>query len=108
MMAGILAAQSPADLRAEGAALKAKGDATGALTVFERAAAFEPNAADLRDEIGFLLAVQGRQADALLYFEAAIRLNPRYAPAHYHLGVALWLRRDAERAIPAMREAARL
>src|SRR5258708_28104463 len=95
MAAGVLAAQSPADLRTQGAALKAKGDAVSALAAFERAATLEPNAADLRDEIGFLLAVQGRQAEALPNFEEAIRLNARYAPARYHLGVALWLRRAA-------------
>ena len=102
--AGLLAAQP----RVEGRALKAKGDAAGALAVLERAAVLEPNAADLRDEIGFLLAVQGRQSEAISHFEHAIRLNPRYAPAHYHLGVARWLLKDAGPAILAMREAAKI
>ena len=102
--ATMLAAQP----RVEGQALKANGDASGALAAFERAAVFEPNAADLRDEIGFLLAVQGRQTQAIPHFEHAIRLNPRYAPAHYHLGVARWLLKDADRAIRAMREAAKI
>jgi len=102
--ASILAAQP----RVEGRALKARGDAAGALAAFERAAVLEPNAADLRDEIGFLLAVQGRQSEGIPHFEHAIRLNARYAPAHYHLGVAKWLLKDAEGALLAMREAARI
>ena len=105
LSAGLMAQQP---WRAQGHALKAKGDATGALAAFEKAAEREPQAADLADEIGFLLAVQGRQDDAVRSFQKALTLNAAYAPAHFHLGVALWLKQDPSRAIPALREAVRL
>src|SRR4051794_5525238 len=85
-LAGLLPAfgQQP-DLRRQAQALKAKGDAAGALTMFERAAEAAPRDAGLRDEIGFLDAVLGRQSEAIESFRAAISLNAAYAPAHYHL-----------------------
>jgi tetratricopeptide (TPR) repeat protein len=101
-------AQPPTPWRAQAKALKAKGDAAGALATFEKAAQAEPGAADLRDEIGFLLAVQGRNGEAIARFREAIAIEARYPPAHYHLGVALWLKQDPDGAIPAMQEAAKL
>ena len=102
------ASQNPSAWRAEGKALKAKGDAAGALVAFEKAAADQPAAADLQDEIGFLLAVLGRNQDAMARFDRAIALDANYAPAHYHLAVAAWLRKDPNLAIPAAQTAVRL
>ncbi len=101
-------AQTSATLRLEASALKARGDAAGALAIYEHAAALEPRAADLRDEVGFLLAVLGKQREAIAAFEEAIRLDPEFAPARYHLGVALWLQRDPLGAIREMKQAVRL
>src|SRR5436189_6229076 len=98
-VSSLLAAQQPVDWRAQGKVLKLKGDASGALSAFQHAAESEPKAADIQDEIGFLLAVQGRQLEAVSRFESSIALNPSYAPAHYHLGVALWLLKDPGKAI---------
>ncbi|MCC6539422.1 MAG: tetratricopeptide repeat protein [Bryobacterales bacterium] len=94
-------------LRTQARARKASGDAAGALAAIEQAAAAEPTAADLQDEAGFLLAVLGRRDEAILRFRAALALNPRYAPAHYHLGVALWLKPDSAHAIRSLQEAVR-
>src|SRR5437763_9670800 len=75
--------------------LKARGDAAGALAAWEKAAEANPKSARIQDEIGFLLAVLNKPADAVRHFTRALELDVRYAPAHYHLGVAYWLRRDA-------------
>ena len=104
----VMSLAADSGLRAQAAALKARGDAAGALALFEQVAVAEPRAADVRDEAGFLLVVLGRQAEGIARFEEAIRLQPGYAPAQYHLGVALWLRGERERAIAALREAVRL
>lgn len=101
-------AQNPATWRSEASALKSKGDVAGALAAFEKAANAEPFAADLQDEIGFLLAAQARHPDALARFEKAIALDAKYAPARYHLAIAAWLLHDPSRAIPAAQEAVRL
>src|SRR5947209_2766844 len=52
--------QNAGGLRQQAEALKAKGDAAGALAVFEKAAAADPKSADIEDQIGFLLAVLKR------------------------------------------------
>jgi eukaryotic-like serine/threonine-protein kinase len=106
LMASALLAQPSA--RQQGQALKAKGDAAAALAAFEKAIEAEPRAADLLDEAGFLLAVLGRHDEAIPRFRAALALDARYAPAHFHLGVALWLKRDPDGAIPALQQAVRL
>ncbi|HEY2016967.1 MAG TPA: hypothetical protein VGH38_25860, partial [Bryobacteraceae bacterium] len=44
-------------LESRAAALKARGDGAGALALWEKAAALDPQSARIQDEIGFLLAV---------------------------------------------------
>ena len=44
--------------------------------------------AETHSALGSELADQGKLDDAVLEFEA-IRVNPRYAQAHYNLGAAL-------------------
>src|SRR5207247_991304 len=75
--------------------LKSKGDAAAALALLETV----PSSAEAEDEIGFLLAVLGRRDDAIPHFEKALSLKSNYAPALYHLGVALWLRSPDDRAL---------
>src|SRR5689334_17399320 len=88
--------------RKEGAALKVKGDAAGALAAYERAARLNPKSAETEDEIGFLYAVMKRTAEAKAHLERAVNLDPKLAPAHYHLGVLYWLEQDPNRAIPEL------
>src|SRR4051794_26425114 len=106
----LLAAANPRidGIRSQAAALKAKGDAAGALELYRKAAAAESNSAELYDEIGFLEAVLHRPADAKQAFHQAIQLDPRFAPAHYHLGVALWLEQQYTDGLAALQAAARL
>src|SRR3954469_18322363 len=87
-------AQTSAQWTAQGKTLKASGDAAGALQAFQKAAELNPKSALLQDEIGFLLAVLGRHDEALPHFQNAIAVERAYAPAHYHLGVAQWLKQD--------------
>ena len=87
-------AQQPA-WRAQVEALKAKGDASGALAILERAT----STAEAEDEKGFLLAVLGKRDEAIPHFEKALALNAKYSPAAFHLGVALWLKEPGERAL---------
>src|SRR4030095_8905533 len=75
--------------------LKARGDAAGALAAWDKAAALDPKSARIQDEIGFLLVVLNRRDDAKDRFGRAITLDPRFAPAHYHLAVVYWLERRA-------------
>ena len=58
------AQDTAADWEMRGAALKAQGDATGALDAYQRAAALDPDSAPIQDEVGFLLAVLNRRQEA--------------------------------------------
>lgn len=60
-------------------------DVIGCETLLER----QPDHAALRNDAASLYLELGRPADALRHFEAVVRLQPRSAPAHYNVGVAL-------------------
>ena len=96
------------DLEDRGRALKAKGDAAGALEVYEQAAHLDPKSAALQDEVGFLLAVLNRRAEAIESFQRALDLDPKFAPAQYHLGAAYWLEQNPALGIPHLQSAAAL
>ena len=80
------AADTVRDLEDRGRALKAKGDAAGALEVYRQAAQLDPKSPQLQDELGFLLAVLNRRTEAIESFQHALDLDPKFAPAQYHLG----------------------
>ena len=95
-----------AELEQKAAAAKARGDAAAALHFWEQAETIEPRSARVQDEIGFLLAVMNRRPEALQRFSRALEFDPKFAPAHYHLGVAYWLANDPAEAIPHLQSAA--
>src|SRR5712664_1464368 len=106
LFSGLLAAEeTPAQWIEKANALKAAGDAAGAVQALERAIALGSKAAEVEDELGFLLAATGQNANAVPHFERAIQLNQRYASAHFHLGVAYWLSGDPGRSIPELETA---
>ena len=94
--------------RAEVDALKAKGDAAGALARLEQVEQDSKPSAAIEDEMGFLLAVLNQRAGAMDRFRKALAIDPKFAAAHYHLGVALWLDGNREEALRALEQAARL
>lgn len=49
----------------------------------------EPDRAQLRDDIAVLFMELNRPAEAVPHFEAALRLKPESAPAHFNYGTAL-------------------
>jgi Flp pilus assembly protein TadD len=60
------------------------------------------------NNLGNLAGARGDAEAAISYFREAIRLDPRNALSHNHLGVALQNRGDSEGAIRCYREAIRL
>src|SRR5437879_4242183 len=100
--------ETAADYVKQGQAFKAKGDAAAALRAFERALSLDPKSAQIEDEIGFVLAAVNRREEAIAHFEKAIALEPSFAPAHYHLGVAYWLGQDPNHSIPELETAVKL
>src|SRR5438093_314355 len=101
-------AETAEDLARQGREFKAKGDAASALRAFERAASRDPNSAAIQDEIGFLLAALNRRTEAIPHLEKAVALDAKFAPAHYHLGVAYWLEGNPDRSVAELLAATRL
>ena len=60
-----------------------------AVTRMKEAIASDPQNAELHDELGSLYAQHQDWPDAAQAFRAAIQLNPDFAIAHLHLGIAL-------------------
>src|SRR5260370_8583308 len=54
-----------------------------------------PQSAELGDALGSLYAQQRSWPSAVSEFQEALRLNPRFAAAHLHLGVALLMQQEA-------------
>ena len=109
LLSGILSGQETlSQLEARAAALKARGDAAGALAAWEKAAEIAPRSARVQDEIGFLLAVLNRRQEAVSHFEHALKFDPRFASAHYHLGDAYNSVDDLPAALSAYETAAQL
>ncbi|HUP38855.1 MAG TPA: tetratricopeptide repeat protein [Vicinamibacterales bacterium] len=60
-------------------------DAIGLESLIRR----DPNRAALRDDVAVLYMELNRPSDAVPHFEAALRLKPGSAPAHFNYGTAL-------------------
>ncbi len=99
---------APPNLIARAEALARSGDKQGALEQLGKAAEAKPQSADSEDKIGFLYAVLGQSAEAAQHFQNAISLNAKYAPAHFHLGVAEWLANNRQNGLAELKKAAEL
>ncbi|HXP93648.1 MAG TPA: tetratricopeptide repeat protein [Candidatus Binatia bacterium] len=58
--------------------------------------------------VGNMLLEDGAVDEAIVHYEAALRLDDRYAPAHHNLGVALRRRGDRAASVRHLRRATRL
>jgi len=65
-----------------GQALDLRGDPTGALSAYRRAAEFDPTNAIVLVEVGRLLGGQGRFADALPWLTRAVKADPAMPEPH--------------------------
>ena len=88
-----------------GGALRQKGDIEAARIEFKEAARLNKKASDMQAAMfaintGLARLKEGNIDAAIERFEAAIKLNPEDAQAHYNLAKALWLkgRHDAAQA----------
>jgi protein O-GlcNAc transferase len=108
LAAGLAFGEDPAALADRAEQLARSGDSQGALSALDEASQSSITAPELADRIGFLYAVLGQRPQALQYFEKAISINPNFAGAHFHLGVALWQSNDREHGLPELQAAARL
>ncbi len=75
--------------------LRRIGENTKALVAFLRANRLDPNLGVVKQQIGTLLAEEGRYQLALPYFLAAIRLAPEVAVYQYQLGELIAFYRDS-------------
>ena len=82
--------ETPAEWADRAEQLIRQNNQQAALDALAKAAKAIPATAASEDRIGFLLAVLKQQTDAITHFHKAISLDPDYAPAHFHLGVAMW------------------
>src|SRR5512138_761033 len=78
----------PAALNNAGALALQAGHVKVALKRFEQLAAVLPGDAPSRSNLGFALLVAGRPLDALFHLERAVQLDPDFAQAYNHLGIA--------------------
>ena len=68
-----------------------EGDYAGATPYFERALVFDPTAAFTRYLLAECYHEEGREEDARLQLEAALRYRPDYAPAKYTIENGVYL-----------------
>jgi predicted Zn-dependent protease len=78
-----------------------------ALLVLARAESLEPNDPRVPFQIGELLALQGRYADAALAYRRAVRLDPTRALVFYRMGLVYKADGDRHNAVYAFEQASR-
>ena len=60
------------------------------------------------DELGFKLAAEGKQQEAIAVFREVVQIRPDYGIGHYKLGLALWEAGQTRAAVEPLRRAAEL
>ncbi len=71
------------------AALNSKGRTTEALAYLQRALSFNPNHAEMQNNLGIIFGQQGKLDQAKTCFENAIAGKKDFAQAYYNLGIIL-------------------
>jgi protein O-GlcNAc transferase len=82
-----------------------RGERDGSIDAARRAAALSPEDPQIRYNLGNLLRLSGRLADAQSAYRAALALRPHHADAWMNLGVTLKELGRAEEAVPCYRRA---
>ena len=65
----------------------------------------QPESADLRDELGSVLAQRSQTDEAAKQFSEALRLQPDFAQAALHLGVVRWQQKQMDEALTLLQRA---
>ena len=84
--------------------MAAKGDFGKALEDIEKSLSIRPNYVDAICDRAFLNGIQNQQTKAFADLDLAIRLNPRFARAHFLKGTAYLKSEKYEKAIAAFNE----
>jgi len=71
------------------AALNSKGRTTEALAYLQRALSFNPNHAEMQNDLGIIFGQQGKLDQAKACFEKAIAGKKDFVQAYYNLGIIL-------------------
>ncbi len=99
--------QAEADTQ-RGTALVFSGDADAAVNAFTRATTLDPRHYRALTNLGNVRLEQERVDEAILHYEAALKLNDNFANAHHNLGVAYRRRGDVSRSVASIRRAQRV
>lgn len=91
-----------------GAAALGLGDFVRAQIAFARAAAADPNDAEIRNNLGIAFAALGRLDEARAAYARALAIRPDFADAHYNLGNAQRRAKDHAGAITSYERALEL
>lgn len=83
-----LSLDQPIGLLRSGEWLLARGDRAGALTLFEKAVAWNPSGAQFRNALAEVYSLQERPADAVRQLQQAVKLEPKNAQWWFGLGQA--------------------
>ena len=89
------------------AKILSQGQGDEALAEMKRAVELAPERADVRDDLGNILAQRNQFADAEVAFKEALRLEPNLEPAHFHLGVVRLQAQQLEDAASRIRDSDR-
>ena len=85
--------------RAQGYELQRRGDAAGALSFYQKAAALDPSYPAPHNDIGVIVEEQGRLEDAERSYLQALNLNPNYLEAHANVAMLYERLGNKEKAI---------
>ena len=80
-----------------------RGDPTGALAHFRRAAEWDPYSPDIRHELAVLLSQLGRTTEAVVELEQAVKLSPTNAQFHFDLALACNEAGETDRVMPELK-----
>lgn len=85
--------------RTQGYEAQQRGDRSGAISWYQKAAALDPLYPAPHNDLGVVLEEEGRLEDAQHAYERALALDPQFAEAHSNLALLAERRGDKEQAV---------